>query len=74
MRDIKSEGGVKTGRMRSGNVDTTHTKWCAPLTQKAKTNAAMGTKINVEHESAKFNLHLDNRKSSIKRTLVLSET
>ena len=51
--------------MRSGNVDTT---------QKAKINAAMGTKINVEHESAKFNLHLDNRKSSIKRTLVLSET
>ena len=36
MRDMKSEGGVKTGRMRSGNVDTTHTKWCATLTQKAK--------------------------------------
>ena len=46
--------------MRSGNVDTT---------QKAKINAAMGTKINIEHESAKFNLHLDNRKSSIKRML-----
>ena len=36
MRDIKSKGGVKTGRMRSGNVNTTHTKWCATLTQKAK--------------------------------------
>ena len=66
MRDIKS-GGVKTGRMRSGNVDTCHTKWCATLTQKAKINAAMETKINVEHESAKFNLHPDNRKSSMKK-------
>ena len=66
MRDIKS-GGVKTGRMKSGNVGTTHIKWCATLTQKAKINAAMGTKINVEHESAKFNLHPDNRKSSMKK-------
>ena len=67
MRDIKSELGVKTGRMISGNVDTTPTKWCATLTQKAKINAAMGTMINVEHESAKFNLHPDNQKSSIKK-------
>ena len=27
----------------------------------------MGTKINVEHESAKFNLHPDNRTSSMKK-------
>ena len=67
MRDIKSEGGVKTGRMRSGNVDTVYTKWCTTLTQKAKINAAIGTKINVEHESAKFNMHPDNRKSSMKK-------